>query len=214
MYLLDIPMPQKGYKVLNLATQKIHITRDVTFHETLFPFAMTNDATRFPSSPFNSITFTYYPMSINNNENSSPFGQHDQVLVNDDGQSLSSHFLPVNPSASSTIDIEQTGNTSSQHVPSILTQHPSPADATGPFMPSLRKSPKTQKVPSYLSDYVHTLTSPTTLSLNTLFSLIRHISSHVVSPDSNSFVMNASNDCEPNTLEEADIDPAWRHAMT
>lgn len=57
-----------------------------------------------------------------------------------------------------------------------------------------------------------TSTAPTSSSLTTLFSLKSHVS-HVVR-DSQSFVMNVSHNCEPNSFEEASMDPAWQRAMT
>lgn len=43
------PFNTKGYKVLNLETKRIHISRDVVFYENVFPFA-----TIFPDSSFTS----------------------------------------------------------------------------------------------------------------------------------------------------------------
>lgn len=34
------PFGTKGYRVLNLTTHRIHVPRDVVFHETVFPFSM------------------------------------------------------------------------------------------------------------------------------------------------------------------------------
>ena len=39
----------KGYKVMNLATKKLHITRDVIFHEHVFPFTLSTESSSFPS---------------------------------------------------------------------------------------------------------------------------------------------------------------------
>lgn len=39
---LEYSVQTKGYKVLDIATQKITISRDVVFHETHFPFHMSN----------------------------------------------------------------------------------------------------------------------------------------------------------------------------
>lgn len=42
----------KGYKVLNIAIRKIHISKDIVFHETIFPFSLITDTTTYPSAPF------------------------------------------------------------------------------------------------------------------------------------------------------------------
>ena len=41
------PCNTKGYKVLDLSTKKIHIFRDVTFHENVFPFALSESNSSF-----------------------------------------------------------------------------------------------------------------------------------------------------------------------
>lgn len=35
--------------MLSLATKNIHVSRDVSFHENVFPFAITPDVSSFPS---------------------------------------------------------------------------------------------------------------------------------------------------------------------
>ena len=47
---IGYPFNTKGYKVLHLESKKIHISRDVTFHENIFPFADV-----FPDSKFSSV---------------------------------------------------------------------------------------------------------------------------------------------------------------
>lgn len=43
------PLDIKGYKVLDLETMKIHISRDFQFHESVFPFAISSNHSAFPS---------------------------------------------------------------------------------------------------------------------------------------------------------------------
>ncbi|XP_070009644.1 uncharacterized protein [Nicotiana sylvestris] len=42
------PFGTKGYKVLSLATKKIFVSRDVLFHETIFPFTFNSDVQNLP----------------------------------------------------------------------------------------------------------------------------------------------------------------------
>jgi len=42
---------------MSLATKKLYVSRDVTFHETIFPFTLSADPTSFPSSPIQSPFF-------------------------------------------------------------------------------------------------------------------------------------------------------------
>lgn len=57
--LVVYPYDSKRYKVLNLATKKIHVSRDVIFHKNNIPFGMLPDA----SSAFPSV-FNYVPCVV------------------------------------------------------------------------------------------------------------------------------------------------------
>lgn len=43
------PFGTKGYKVISLATKKIHASRDMVFHESIFPFSLYLEKPSFPS---------------------------------------------------------------------------------------------------------------------------------------------------------------------
>lgn len=43
------PFGTKGYKVMSLATKRIHVSRDVIFHEHIFPFHLPSEKCTFPS---------------------------------------------------------------------------------------------------------------------------------------------------------------------
>ncbi|KAG5614377.1 hypothetical protein H5410_014201 [Solanum commersonii] len=87
------------------------------------------------------------------------------------------------------VNAPTTDNTSCQPVPSTLIQHTSYVDTLS--LP-LIKSQRVHKIPTYLSDYVHTIPSPATSSssLSALFSLRNHVSHVALAPDNQSFVMN------------------------
>lgn len=46
---IGYPFGTKVYKVLDLATKRIHVSRDVQFYENVFPFAYSPDHSSFPS---------------------------------------------------------------------------------------------------------------------------------------------------------------------
>lgn len=48
-YLHKISIWDKGYKVMSLASRRIHVTRDVVFHEDIFPFNSSTENNTFPS---------------------------------------------------------------------------------------------------------------------------------------------------------------------
>ena len=52
---LDFPFGVMGYKLLNLVNKKIFVSRDVTFHETVFPFI----SSTYSSSPHSTFTFPH-----------------------------------------------------------------------------------------------------------------------------------------------------------
>ena len=52
---LGFPFGVKGFKLLNLATKKVFVSRDVSFHEKVFPFI----SSTYSSSPHSNITFPY-----------------------------------------------------------------------------------------------------------------------------------------------------------
>ena len=52
---LGFPFGVKGYKLLNFVNKKIFVSRDVTFHETMFPFI----SPTYSSSPHFNITFPH-----------------------------------------------------------------------------------------------------------------------------------------------------------
>ena len=52
---LGFPFGVKGFKLHNLATKKIFVSRDVSFHEKVFPFI----SSTYSSSPHSNIPFPY-----------------------------------------------------------------------------------------------------------------------------------------------------------
>ena len=68
---LGYPPHQKAYKVLDLLTNKIHISRDVVFHEQHFPFHHHTSTSELAFMPFHDIFLpntTPHPSGIPNDE--------------------------------------------------------------------------------------------------------------------------------------------------
>ncbi|XP_073305810.1 uncharacterized protein [Primulina huaijiensis] len=59
-FAMDTPVYKKGYKVLNLQSRKISISRDVVFHEHIFPFVVTSQSLPV----FNSSSTTVDPLLV------------------------------------------------------------------------------------------------------------------------------------------------------
>ena len=104
----------KGYKVMNLATKKLHISRDVIFHEHVFPFTLSTESSSFPSvlRSFSSPDYTIsdsYKNCVSDYDN-----------VTDTTPSHLPNQSTENPNTPSTTAI--TSSTSSQHDTSIVVQ--------------------------------------------------------------------------------------------
>ena len=81
--LLGYPFNVKGYKVLNLHSRKISISRDVVFHESVFPFSQSSQSSLSPPLfvPFSTPTTpgldsSYCPISVPIPTNTTPLDKH------------------------------------------------------------------------------------------------------------------------------------------
>ncbi|XP_019255056.1 PREDICTED: uncharacterized protein LOC109233632 [Nicotiana attenuata] len=118
---IGYPFGTKGYKVLDLATKRIHVSRDVQFYENIFPFATNSEPSpsSFPSS-FSNSTPTFVdsdPCSLRNSHlsdrNAHPFDSvttdspnsspilttspfENQITTNQDTTSLERHAQQQN----------------------------------------------------------------------------------------------------------------------
>ena len=188
---------------MSLAIKKIHISRDVIFHEHVFPFALSTENPSFPSvlKSFSSSDYAdldSYKGCVNDCDN----------VTDTTPPHISSH-ITQNPSISSSAPI--TSSTSSQHNPPTIVQ---------------RRSHRENEIPSHLKDYVinipklKSVNSNTqnteinnNLSLTALFTKHHHISPEVIASTSQSLVENICHDSEPSSYEEASLNPAWQKAM-
>ncbi|XP_019260646.1 PREDICTED: uncharacterized protein LOC109238613 [Nicotiana attenuata] len=175
------PFGTKGYKVLSLATRRIHISRDVIFHENVFPFSLSFENASFPAVLRTVSSPNYAEVSS-------------QVLRMNLGQSPVSVTSP---------EIEHHSETSINDTPSPNTTDP-PSTNDNNLQPSsthvqseapfLRKSSRSHQTPAYLKDYVYqlpsssaqlsTVTQHFTPSLKALFSNHHHITPDALSTES------------------------------
>lgn len=135
---LGYPLGQKSYKVLNLDTFQISISRDVVFNEQHFPFHYISSTSPSPLQFFLPIATDYTPPLFDN--------------IPDVFQFSSSHNEPNSQSSSSHISFQP---------PSLISSHP-----TSDYMPTLddildlsttsplRRSTRHVAPPSHLSDYI------------------------------------------------------------
>lgn len=172
----------KGFIILNLKTRELIVSRNVTFHESIFPLIQTN-----PNS--NSPIFFPFPVIVASN-----LAAYDDVLppqpLQPPSQTHPAHFTHPTQTAPSTQP-----NTTLQPLPQI---HPDPPidpphhqDSTGhlhfppPHEEQRRRSSRPRKAPSYLQGYHCNLagTSATTNSLTSItYPIESYLSYHTLSP--------------------------------
>ena len=164
---LPYPFNMKGYKVLNLHTRKITISRDVVFHESIFPLSDSSHSLSgshsFPlsSSPASAFDSPSCPISIpipiadstSNIEhipNSHPCPDPSSILIG----SLPVPLGHSNVFDQSTISLDQSNVHLDQ--PNVSLGHPSPFVHDAPpssSIPPLRKSTRISHRPAYLQAY-------------------------------------------------------------
>ncbi|XP_075077902.1 uncharacterized protein LOC142164245 [Nicotiana tabacum] len=183
------PFGKKGYKLLDLQSKTIFISRNVVFYEDIFPFSsLSLEPPIFPKE-FSTI-----------HDQTHPFPQYDNQPSSEPD---------LNPSPSLSITSPRKAPTSSaisrfnSSLSSILVQ------------PELRRSTREHNPPSYLIDYVcnavyltdltnscfATPVSPTTMTFTDL------------SPSNQSLLNSISHIIEPISFSQAVLHPSWQDAM-
>jgi len=190
---MGYPFGQKAYKLLNLETLHFFTSRDVVFHEHIFPFhtsSSTNTFSLFPALPFSCHAPdvpSSSPIGILSSQEEHPVSQQDIIAP-------SSHDL-----SSSLADSSQ---------PAVTLADPS--------VP-LRKSGRVSKTPSYLSEYVcHSAVQQTCCS-HTVSSICCHASlsdTPTLSSHACALLHHLDTLSEPTTYEEAASKPEWLEAMS
>uniref|UniRef100_A0A2N9GYX7 Uncharacterized protein n=1 Tax=Fagus sylvatica TaxID=28930 RepID=A0A2N9GYX7_FAGSY len=229
---LGYPHGVKGYKVMDLNSHHIFISRDVVFHESIFPFYNSEFASSFTSFFDNFVLPTHVPLSHTALDNTAPLFPPENTLF---------HCPPVNIPHVSTADASFPHNTSPLHAPTSpirphISDHsdasdpsaaslsnashnpptPTPTAMTNtfsapihvptpepyPLVPS-RKSVRSHKPPGYLNDYHCNMITSTPHDLS---------SPSDQAPASNQSAL--STNPEPQFYHQAVQSQDWRDAMT
>ncbi|XP_075102906.1 uncharacterized protein LOC107764446 [Nicotiana tabacum] len=194
---------QKGYRIYDIEANKFIVSRDVVFHENLYPF-------KHPRSKF---LATYDPSST-----SSPFFPNSNPLPSHtpDHQSISNGIisLPNDPAQFSNSPISSPDPINS--LPSAVSPDPSDPPLIPPIDPPTdslfpRRSGRTLKPSIWLTDYIHShLTSASTVCLYPIhhFASYSHLPAHF-----QSFLASFSADIKPTSYSQAIKDDRWIKAM-
>ncbi|XP_010481052.1 PREDICTED: uncharacterized protein LOC104759868 [Camelina sativa] len=187
----------KGYKVLHLESNVISITRNIIFHEEIFPFKLASNTLHSPDI-FDSVILPLSPPL------SSVIDPH-----------YHPHHHALLPSSSIT------SSSSHSHQPSVPSTNDSvpetvPTEMT--IVSSLKVRPKrTSKVPGYLSDYHCSLTQISPPSSSSTFTTPYPISSYITytnfKPSHQAFLLSVSTETEPKNFQQAIAYVYWTKAM-
>uniref|UniRef100_A0A2N9J288 Integrase catalytic domain-containing protein n=1 Tax=Fagus sylvatica TaxID=28930 RepID=A0A2N9J288_FAGSY len=198
---LGYPLDVKGYKLLNLATHQYLISRDVIFHENVFPFQYTTSTiSDFPNVDTSQVSDSFEePISSSLHIPSSPIlaiSSHSNSLDSCSSSSCSSPIIPIHLTESSLIPLRISNRLSKPPIyfqdyhcqmaiidiafPTISSSH------AGPSMPS--SSGKPYALSSSLS-YSH------------------------LPPSHKTFASTLTTMSEPTSFAQASQIPHWRKAM-
>ena len=205
----------KGSIVMDLNTREILISRNIIYHESVFPFhsdSSTVDSIAPSHSDFN-LSFTHmhvhpFPASDMHHDDLFASPQHASTSSSDLYSPHSQH-----PSAS---DLHtSTSHSHHNHAHTPPTPHTLPFDPHQ-TAPPLRRSTRVKKPPTYLKDFhCHmTCSSPASPpSEKALYPLSRYISYSKLSPNHKHFALTISSHEEPKTYHQAVQFECWRQAM-
>ncbi|XP_060170885.1 uncharacterized protein LOC132601842 [Lycium barbarum] len=138
---IGYPFAKKGYKLYNLVSKSCFISRDVHFHEHLFPFSSSGTPSPAPST---SLLSCLFDDTVPTNSSSTVFPPN----TNNDSP-LDSSPPPISPSTVSSPPLFSHSTLS----PSLFPPVPSPAALSSPSLVP-RKSARGHRPPSYLDDFI------------------------------------------------------------
>ena len=214
---LGYPFGVKGYKVYDLSSKSVFISRDVIFHENIFPFIGTH-ATLV--DPFLS-DFAFQGVDSSSTDTNSfvtPVFILDS-LSNCSGSSVS-------PSAPNSVDHSiETSNTLLADAPTTdclpsqislvpLAALPNQTCASTPEVPPapIKKLARTSKPPAYLQDY--SCASACSPTFGGPYDICHSLNYAHLVPNYQSYVLAVSSTPqEPQSFFQAVKDPLWREAM-
>ena len=186
---LGYPCNVKGYKLYDLNTHAVFVSRDVVFHESVFPFVpSSNDSIPFNLPlPYASLVPPLHDDPLLFKPNTSALTPHSIIQVH---HTIDDDFLDEVPEA--------------------------PLDPIAYPIP-LRRSARSVKRPSYLQEFhCNHVASVQPLSFSqsgTSHPLSSHVSYHHLSPLYKTFCCAISSLVEPQFYYQAVSDPQWQAAM-
>ena len=225
---LGYPFGVKGYKLLDLTTKRLFVSRDVHFLETIFPFISPSHS----FSPHTSIPLPHIfpsvaqpPTSLFDFPTSNPSASLPQVHNPDNLSILDIPFSPNLPLDDSSHSVPASADLPVEN--STNSTAPDPSPSIPPVIPStivpsvpLRKSSRVPKPPAYLNDFkCNTIVNDnltSSLSVNksiTHFPLSNYLNCFKLSSNYAYFCSLIYAIPKPTSYHEAIKDPNWQDAM-
>ena len=201
---IGYPFGTKGYKLLDLSTNQCFVSRDVVFHESIFPFHNSTSLIN-PHSSLDSVSdSSCHPLSFASPPNipSSSTLPCDSLPTSPEShnQPSESSPLPVTPTSDSSMS---SSDSSSSNSP--------------PYIP-IRQSSRIVKPPSYLQDYHCSLASSLPLldiaPANTSYPIQNTLSYSKLSATHKAFTLAVSTPIEPQFYHEDVKFSHWVDAMS
>lgn len=186
---LGYPFGKKGYRILNLQTNQVTVSRNVRFYEHIFPFSFSTPLSKlFPASfPNDDIIPTFSSSPASSLNQSTPFCDHTPM------------HSPISPSTTSS--------------PSSPTSSVPLQVLTSPQGQVLRKSQRVTSTPTYLSDYVCNSAS-SLISPDPPCIPLHSFSFTSLTPQNQSLVTAICQIQEPLSYRQAVLHPGWKAAMS
>ena len=207
----------KGYKVLDLTSNSIHISRNIIFYEHIFPYALSLQ----PSTSY--LNDFIFPHCTSDSSHSVNTVNLPSFFTSPSSISVDSLSVVENPSTS-TVDVsnlpiaDSSAAPESTTIPSLLSDPstlPAVSPLTLPFAstPTLKRSTRSHKPPPYLSQY-----SCKSISTEPHSGLSYDVSNYLdyshLGPAFKSFVMAINSIAsEPVSFHQEVQYPEWRAAM-
>ncbi|CAL1397374.1 unnamed protein product [Linum trigynum] len=206
----------KGYKIYDLDSHDVFVSRDVIFYESHFPFKSTTSQSHSPSD--SDILFPL-PDPVLSIIDEPPITH--QTIPSPVSSPSTNSTTPVSPSTSHSPTPTSTSSSSSSP-PSSPDSSPSPIPIPNPDPPLPRRSDRSSKPPAHLTrDYHCYLACQSTDPGHSLqqkipdsrYGLSSMISYDSLTPFYKNFVLNISSFVEPTTYTEASKSAEWNASM-
>ena len=193
---LGYPFNVKGYNLFDLQSHSMLISRDIVFHESVFPYQIDSCSSFLDHS----IPLPCFPSASS-----------DIVDPTLPSSTLSSAPLSSNPIDDSFVQVHI--DLDDDFLQDVPNEPPEPL--TDPI--PLRRFARVHKQPSYLQAYHCNQVSsiPTTVALHsgTSHPLSSHLSYHTLSPSYKHFCCSISSVVEPTYYYQVIFDPKWQEAI-